>query len=212
MKPQTQIDRTWKRQLSAAAAFVMVTVMALALSACGKKKSTRPVAPPVAPVVNLICPTCTPSSQFLMSAIGGVYGVDGVTPKMELGLQFYTDGASPMVLNNPYMEYSGRFFAHGTFRVFVNDTPTLCNIPVGHYEVRSYQGRPGYIQASSMQDVVLEAAGPTLLYIHLPNNFVVDRNRAQVGSDGRTYPFRLQNYMVISPNGTRCFNGSFMLE
>jgi len=209
---------TRKRGLAGLLSFAVVMLAITAsLTACGKKggNSAPVTGPGIVGPNGVPCVNCVAGSQFLFSALGGVYSGGGTGLRMELGLEFFSQGSSGFVggVQNPYAEYSGPTFAQGVLRVFSNEYAALCNIPVGQYTVRPLAGAPATLYYDVVHDLVLEALGPVRMEIRIPRGILVDRTSAQVGTDGRRYPFRIQNQMMVTPQGTNCFGGNiYFLE
>jgi hypothetical protein len=155
---------------------------------------------------NGTCPSCTGSNQFMLAALGVSYTANG-QPRMELGLEFYGAGAVGGT-QNPYDQYSGQVQAQG--RLYVNVGDYYCSLAPGQYDVTTVQ--PGTMQYQSIYDLKLIATpvaggAGVQMQIALPSNFVSARTSSQIGQDGRTYPYRLQNRVYV--NTSAC---SFFLE
>lgn len=199
----------WKRYAKSAFALTMILVASVMVTACGKKKSNAPPAAvpvPVGPA--LACPTCVAGSQFLMSSLSGVFGAGTGASYIELGLEFFSNGAVAVPGGqDPYARYSGPAFAHGNMYVSADPYASTCPLPVGTYVVRPYNGQPSEMYFDVMHDLVLEAQGPIRVLIHIPRGITVARTGAQIGKDGKTYPFRMQGAMYMYPQGTNCMTG-----
>jgi hypothetical protein len=172
---------------------------------CGKKShnSVNPYGYNPYGYGNGTCPSCTGNSQFMLAAMGASYTANG-QPRLELGLEFYGAGQA----QNPNAQYSGQVQAQG--RLYVNVGDYYCQLAPGQYDITTV--RPGTMEYQSIYDLVLVATpvaggAGVQMQIALPSNFVSARTTSQVGMDGRTYPYRLQNRIYV--NTSSC---SFMLE
>lgn len=203
-----------KRYAKIVSKIAIVLIAAVTVTACGKKKNNaaQPIPGPVVPV--LPCPSCVASSQLLMTSLSGVYGSYIGGNYIELGLEFYSDGATSFSGQDPYFRYSGPAFAHGTMYVTEDMTPGSCSLPVGTYVVRPLSGQPAELHNEVMHNLMLEAVGPISVKIYIPSGIMRMRTNAQIGRDGKTYPFRMTGVMYMEPYGVLCSGGflSKMLE
>ncbi len=163
---------------------------------CAKKKNAPPpvyVPPPVNPTPG--CAGCNGAgTEFLMSALG-----QSGSGTLELGLEFFGDASSA-----GSGVYSGQAFGVGT--LFVDGAggyQSPCSILPGRYEVHPYNGTPGQVSNKSIYNMYLEANGPMALIIALPSVYVLNTVGPTHGTDGNTYPFRLQGWIQILPGGNQ---------
>lgn len=193
-----------KRFAKSALAITMMLVASVAVTACGKKKSAP--AAPIGPVLPLApCQGCVSGSQFLLSALSGVYGGNTGGSYIEMGLEFFSNGAMQIPAGqDPYARYTGPAFAQGTMYVTQDPYAASCSLPVGSYVVYSYNNQPAEMYADVMHNLYLEAVGPIRVLIEIPSGVLMARTGAQIGKDGKTYPFRMQGAMRMYPQGTPC--------
>jgi hypothetical protein len=180
-------------------------------TACPDKGSNRGVTtapPPPGPCVSGQPCVQSGTGTLIAQALGRYYssGVD----VMHLGLIFSQTAVTGGSIGQPY--YYGQAVAVGTLTVRAPVQRIYCPIPPGSYQVVTVT--PATWQAYSFADLRIEARGPVLLQIRLPNNFITSAAPPIIGADGISYPYRLQNTILVdSINGISC-NGSgiFVLE
>ncbi len=199
---KTQMKRYAKKWV----ALSMLMVAAAMVSACGKKNSGPAPLGPLAPVVP--CQTCVAGSQFLLSSLSGVFGGTTGSSYIELGIEFFSNGTAMIPgVQDPYARYNGPAFAQGTMYVTQDPYAATCSLPVGTYVVYSYNNQPATMYSDVMHDLYLEAVGPVRVLIHVPRGILSARTGAQIGKDGKTYPFRMQGSMYMYPQGSLCMTG-----
>jgi hypothetical protein len=119
-------------------------------------------------------------------------------------------GAYPAIYGGGQMgpaNFTGQAIATGTLVVRTPYPYMECPIPPGSYAVRTVV--PANWSMQSFSGLQIEARGPAILEISLPNNFILAATPAIPGADGFLYPFHLQlDMFVISVNGRPCsYNG-----
>ncbi len=200
---ETQYSNSQWKHWSTLTLLILVSAI-FVFAGCGKKKSSvNPYGYNPYGYGNGTCASCTGNSQFMLAALGVVYTAQG-QPRMELGLEFF--GAGQAATQNSYTQYSGQVQAQG--RLYVNVGDYQCNMAPGQYNVTTVQ--PGTMEYQSIYDLMLVATpvsggAGVQLQISLPSNFVSARTSSQVGMDGRTYPYRLQNPVYINTASCRFF-------
>lgn len=195
---------SFKNWPTLSATFLVLFSLMFIATGCGKRKHSN-VNPYLSPYGYGTCTSCPAGSQFMMSALGQKLSLNGM-PIMELSLEFYAaGGAQPLTTGTTY---NGPVSAQGILHVMQGDP--ICNLPPGQYHVTTLT--PGQMQDQSIFNLMLQGGPAGGAYgagmqIAVPNNFVTASTQAKVGVDGRTYPFRLQNFIYINTNSCR-----YMLE
>jgi hypothetical protein len=188
-------------------------LVATMTTACGNKggggSSPQP-APVILPNnINSNFPTCGGSScgsntGFLASAYGtSVNYAAGSQVEADIALDFFGDQATIAALNSPSGQlnqtggYHGTVGAQGIFRMMADSQ--LCGVRAGNYSIQTSQpgqwGGPGGL---SFGGLVLMGSGPSQIQIQIPNNWVIPSVSPAAGPDGRQYPYRLQNVILVS--------------
>lgn len=193
--------RNWWRSLSIVASCLFT---AMVVTACGNKGGNAPPPPPPIFIppggVVPVCQSCASGSQFLVPAMGQVYGSVDMSVTFDF---FATTNFNPQmpgmgggVVSNPHVNYAGPVMSQAV--IYLGTPIPLCNIPGGVYNVRTVQpglwGNDG--AGRSVENLYFDGGGPVPVQLYVSGYISPSVPPAQ-GRDGRTFPFRLKAFGQI---------------
>lgn len=196
--------KNWK----AATRFALLAAMAVLTvvsTGCGKKKSNNNPSAYTGYGAGPNCTNCVGGANALLSSALGEKSQGSVPLRIQIGLEFYGQGAvqpQPSTYpgqygGNPYSNYRGQVQAQGRMRITQAD-PYCGILPqhVGDYTLTTIQA--GEYSGGMIYNMMLQASGPYPFTIRLDRTMINNSPTASVGFDGRQYPNRLQNDIFIN--------------
>lgn len=146
------------------------------------------------------CGSCNGANALLASGTGQTFRSGAL--EMELSLDLYGQGYTSQTntqQTNGLQSYNGTVAAQGTLRVF--QPSTACGVPAGDYSIVTTQAGQWNGYNHSFSNLMLQANGPAQVVVLMQGNWIEYSTPASVTTDGRQFPYRLQNSVTVyNPN------------